>query len=129
MIDKRWLWMALVLFCASCTEDEGGNNSCNGVSDFVAVWNISEQCGSNDSQYALTVTENSSGGIKLSNLGGLGAGSYVDATVNGASFTIPPQTVQGMTFSGNGSLNAGCLQLTLIWTGSAKGNCSGNGTK
>lgn len=122
-----------IIFCfflfASCSKDKNNITSCNGISDFVAVWSMSDHCGSNDFEYALTITENSIGGIKLANVGGLGQNYYVNATVTGATFNIAPQMSQTYVFSGNGSLNAGCAQLTLSWRGGPGGECSGTGTK
>ena len=124
-------YYSLFFFCfflwAGCSEDDTNTTGCE-KDDFIGVWNMNEQCGVNDFQYPLTVTELASG-IRLTNLGGLGVNAVVDATVDEASFTIAPQLVQGVTLSGNGSLNAGCAQITISWQGGPNGNCAGTGTK
>lgn len=112
---------------ASCDEDDGDTGGC-AKADFVGVWNMDEQCGGNNFQYPLTITELASG-IRLTNIGGLGPNAVVDASLNGALLTIAPQVVQGVTLSGNGSLNAGCAQLTLSWQGGPNGSCAGTATK
>ena len=124
-------YLALLCFCiflcAACDDDDGDSSGCE-KGDFVGVWNMNEQCGASDFQYPLTVTELASG-IRLTNLGGLGVNAVVDASVDGAAFTIAPQVVQGVTLSGNGTLNAGCATLTLSWQGGPNGSCAGTGTK
>lgn len=121
------LFSLCFILLAGCSDDDDTTGGC-AVADFLGVWNMNEQCGSNDFQYPLTVTETTSG-IRLTNLGGLGSNSVVNASVSGSSFTIAPQLVQGATFSGNGSLNAGCAQLTISWQGGPNGSCAGTGTK
>ncbi len=121
------LFFLCCFFIAGCSDDDNDSTGCE-KDDFIGVWNMNEECGVNDFQYPLTVTELASG-IRLSNLGGLGVNAVVDAAVDGASFTIAPQLVQGVTLSGNGSLNAGCAQLTISWQGGPNGSCVGTGTK
>lgn len=117
-----------IALLASCSDDDEGNGTSCVADDFAGVWDMDEQCGGSNFQYALTI-EKTSSGLMLTNLGGLGVNSVVNATVDGAEFTIAPQTVQGATFSGNGSLNAGCAQLTINWQGGPNGTCGATGTK
>ncbi len=121
-----FFFFSLLLWTA-CSEDEGNSTGC-AKGDFIGVWNMNEQCNGADFQNPLTITELASG-IRISNLGGGGANAAVDASIDGSSFTIAPQSVQGYTISGNGSLNAGCAQLTLSWQGGPNGSCAGTGTK
>jgi len=128
-MNKGVLFLALLsMMIAACGEDEG-EPACGSLSAFTGTWDMNEQCGSNDFQYPLTITENSGGGITLANLGGLGPNSVVSATVSGSSLTIPAQQVQTLTFTGNGSLNAGCTQLVLSWSGGPNGACTGTGSQ
>lgn len=117
-----------IALLASCSDDDEGDGTSCVADDFAGVWNMDEQCGGSDFQYPLTI-EKTGTGLLLTNLGGLGVNSVATATVDGATFTIPPQTVQGVTFSGNGSLNAGCAQLTVNWQGGLNGTCGSTGTK
>src|SRR5687768_3688905 len=112
-----FLSLSLILFTASCNEKEGDPSCGNNVSEFTGSWNISEVCNSSHHSYLLTITD-SSGGIKLENFGEGGPNSVLDATLNGNSgFDILPKTIQGAIVTGNGSLNGGCEQLVIQWSG------------
>ena len=120
----------LLAVVPSCDKDEGDPSCGSKASSFTGTWNVTEQCGGNEFSYPLTLTQNTSGGITLTNLGGLGPNSVVNATINGSgSFDIFPQNVQGYTITGNGSLNGGCVQLVIQWSGTLKGACAGTGSK
>lgn len=123
------LFPFLILFASSCKNQEDAPFCGSHVSAFLGAWNITEECASNEYGYLLTIAENPSGGIKLQNLGDGGPNSVLSATLDGSNgFVIPAQSVQGITVSGNGSLNDGCRQLVIQWSG-WKGACTASGTK
>ena len=120
----------LTVFIYSCKDDEAQEPPCGfSLAKFTGTWNIIEKCDTNEYSYPLVITEDSASGIILANLGGFGANSIVNATVDGDQFSIPQQFVQSYMFAGNGSLNDGCAQLVIQWTGSPKGFCAVTGTR
>ncbi len=128
---KGWilsLGLFSLLFASSCNDEPTDPPCGDSLSDFTGTWNMNDHCGGSDFQYPLSITENTSGGIMLTNLGGLGSVAQVNASVSGGNFSFSQQ-VQSAIFTGNGSLNAGCAQVVISWSGGPNGNCSGTGSK
>lgn len=128
---KGWslLVVLAVLFSVGCSDDEDDNNATR--DDYVAVWNISENCDGQDFNYALTITVGTStDAVTLTNIHGFGPNAVLTGTVSGGNLTIATQTVQGVEFSGTGTLDNGTLSITYTFTqGATTTSCTATGAK
>ena len=121
------LAMCMMFALASFTGCSKDDDEMKGGRDaFVGTYRITtERVGTvlTDADYSTTVTKSSasSNDILINNILNLGAEYTIKATVDGNSFTIPQQTVQGIGFSGSGQRNGNSLSYSVQVTGTGSG--------
>jgi len=120
------LAMCMTFALAFFTGCDSGDDSKGGRDGFIGTWKITtERVGTvlTDSDYTTNITKSStnSSDILINNILNFGAEYTVSATVNGNSFTIPQQSVQGIGFSGSGVRNGNSMSYSVqvTATGSA----------
>ena len=112
-------------FFSGCSKDDDGPGG-GGREAFIGTYRITtERVGTllTDADYSTTVTKSSANNtdILINNILNLGAEYTIKATVNGDSFTIPQQTVQGVGFAGSGQRNGNNLSYSVQVTGTGGG--------
>ena len=115
-------------FFTGCDKD---NENSGGRGAFLGTWKITiERIGTipTDADYSTLITASSTSNtdILINNILNLGPNYSVRATVNGNNFTIPQQTIQGVSFSGSGTRNGNHMSysVSVVETGYAAVNWS-----
>jgi hypothetical protein len=149
MLKQFFSFLIISLALASCDKDpckdvDCGNGTCdsgNCICDsgyeglnceleqrqaFVADYNVDETCNLGNFNYVISLTGDSEVGAELTiaNIGDFGF--EVIAIVNGTSFTITDQMVNGAAINGSGILLNGVLSLdyTMETTGGQILSCT-----
>ncbi|MBN2521864.1 MAG: hypothetical protein JXB24_01255 [Bacteroidales bacterium] len=102
------LFVGILLMSAGCNhKDEPAADR----DKFLGTYNASESCGYGDDSYTIEITESSKAenAINICNLWDWDEKAY--ATVSGNSLIIPPQTLDGISFSGSGSISENTLTI------------------
>ena len=102
------LFVGILLMSAGCDhKDEPAADR----DKFLGTYNASESCGYGDDSYTIEITESSKAenAINIYNLWDWDEKAY--ATVSGNSLIIPPQTQDGISFSGSGSISENTLTI------------------
>jgi hypothetical protein len=130
-------FISLSVLLASCTPDACDDVNCNnGICEagdcicepgyegfnceveqrlaFVSAYSVQESCDLGDFTYNITIAADSEIGTELtiSNIGDFGFD--VIAEVDGTSFSITDQVVNGATVNGTGTLDSGILTITYV---------------
>jgi hypothetical protein len=105
----------LTVSFSSCKKE----NAKKAVENFIGSYTVSESCsgGSDNYEIAITKSSNADNEILIGNFYNVGA--LITATVNGNDLTIPTQTGDGKTFSGNGTLSNNLLTLNFLVDGTS----------
>ena len=101
--------MALFLaFSTSCSDDEPDRDK------FLGAFSAIETCGGGNDTYDITILESGSGenAIIINNL--YDWDESASATVSGSSVTIPSQLLDGLTFSGSGTISDNTLTINFV---------------
>jgi hypothetical protein len=98
---------AIITLTSCNNDDDNGVNA--DVAKIVGTYSVTDSFEDReDENYSITITDAKDGGVEVSNFGDI---MYVPvkATINGSTFTVPPQTFNGKSMTiiitGNGTLN------------------------
>ena len=92
---------------------------------FLGLFTVVETCGSGNDTYDITIMESgtNANAIIINNL--YDWEESASATVNGNSVSIPSQLLDGITFSGSGTISGNTLTISLsLSAGNAADNCN-----
>jgi len=152
------LWLGLSVIVVELFSCKGGedcnvpcyfgacsNNSCNcnpgyegdsctilTTEKFIGSWLATDSCVIDNFGYTATIAASSTiaNTLQITNLGEFGTNFIVEANVSGFTFTIPTQTVEGITLSGSGVVDTVAKTIVVSYdakeTGTGKTDaCSG----
>ncbi|MCF8258343.1 MAG: hypothetical protein K9J06_12380 [Flavobacteriales bacterium] len=102
----------------TCVCDEGYEGAnCGTVSrdKFLGTYSVSESCTNGTDAYTMTIAASSTSVQQVTVTNLYDAPQTVVATVSGNSITIGSQTVNGITYTGTGSINSAGNTLTMTY--------------
>jgi len=102
------LFVGILLMSAGCNhKDEPAADR----DKFLGTYSAIESCGYGNDSYPIEITESSKAenAINIYNLWDWDEKAY--ATVSGSSLIIPPQILDGISFSGSGSISENTLTI------------------
>lgn len=105
--------MFAIVTLTSCSDDDDGPNP--DIAKVVGSYSVVDTDEDGEVEnYSINITKSKDGGLEISNFGDI---MYVPvkATINGNTFTVPPQTFNGKSMTivvaGNGTMNANTLNF------------------
>ena len=114
------LLLASVLIFASCVED---NNTISDRENFIGSWTCTEYEGDFAPQtYNVEVTANGLyDGVRIWGLYNQGSSISLSGSVSGTTIYIDNQTVNGITYTGFGTINAALNRVEVSFTADDSG--------
>lgn len=113
---------------------EGDSCSVLTTQKFIGKWSAVDSCETNVYVYDATISASSTllNKIQINNFGRWGTDFTITADISGTDFTIPAQTIQGITISGSGAIvviDSNTATITVDYTAKdefqATDQCSG----
>lgn len=108
---------ALLVLTPGCKEDEPEPDR----DKFLGAFSVVETCGSGNDSYDLTVIESGSGENAVIVINLYNVGAQISGTVSGNSMTIANQLVNGITYSGTGTISENTLTINFSVSGTVQG--------
>ncbi|MEO5674695.1 MAG: hypothetical protein ABIQ74_08610 [Chitinophagales bacterium] len=103
----------------NCTSGyEGDSCTILTTEKFIGDWSANDACDTINYKYTATIAASTSlpNELMITNFGEFGTTFVIKAQISGFTFTVPEQLVQGITLSGNGTVDTTAKIIVVSYT-------------
>jgi hypothetical protein len=103
--------------CNCTTGYEGDSCTIQSTQKFIGSYTATDSCGNNEYGYTVTIAASSTitNQLIITNFGEYGTAFVVNADISGFNLTVPSQIVEGITLTGNGTLDTVVKKITVSY--------------
>jgi len=117
--------LSVCLISLHCSKEEVSENV-----KFLGAYTMAETCGLSDDTYDLVIWESGRDAQSIIIYNLYNWGEIASATVSGNTLTIEEQILDGISFSGTGTLNGDALEINFdVSLGTESDSCNATGVR